>query len=249
MNIYSPTGNLYLTINTKLTSRSGLLTFSYEQLKRMFNKFIITDQNYKIFNDNELIYTTLFDTTKFSEHCSSEIMIIITHLTIKFYQYDLILIKRIKQNPFILREINDSQIKDDEDIIKYCVMHDGILLKFASNRQRDNPEVVKQAVNQNVLSLKYASSRLKNDREFILPSDCSFPRMEVDIKSISCSSHFCLTASLTYPPSVIMVSIFVSSLSFGILTDRTFASSKLFFTVSTDVMTCIGFDTSQVSTP
>ena len=41
MNIYSHTGNLYLTINTRLTSISGLLSFSYDQLKRMFNKFNI----------------------------------------------------------------------------------------------------------------------------------------------------------------------------------------------------------------
>lgn len=175
MNIYNSTGHLYLTINTRLTSRSELLTFSYEQLKRMFNKFIITDKNYKIFNDNELIYTTLFDTIKFSEHRGSEIMIPIIHLTIKFYQYDQILTKKIRQNPFMLREINDNQIRDDEDIIKYCVMYNGMLLKYASNIQKDNPKVVKQAVTKNDSSLKYASLRLKNDREFILDIISSSP--------------------------------------------------------------------------
>ena len=133
-------GELYKIINVES------LSLTYLQIKFYFDN--LDDKYYKILNNNDVIYTNLYD-------LDYDIIILNNNLTIIFLDYDKDIIKKIIKNPYYLQNVSD-ELKNNFNIVKIAVSNCGYALEYASNELKNNFDIVKIAVSNNGDALKYA---------------------------------------------------------------------------------------------
>ena len=74
---------------------------------------------------------------------------------------------RVLKNPLLLSEASD-QLKNDEELVTFCVTYTGWLLRYASTKLRAEYSVVEAAVKQCGRALQYASEGLLDDKPLVL---------------------------------------------------------------------------------
>ena len=139
-------GELYKIINVES------LSLTYLQIKFYFDN-LDDKKYYKILNNNDVIYTNLYD-------LDYDIIILNNNLTIIFLDYDKDIINKLKSNSYALQYESD-ELKNNFDIIKIVVSNYGHALEFASNELKNNFDIVKIAVSNYKSALEYASDELK----------------------------------------------------------------------------------------
>lgn len=179
MNIYTLSNDIYITIDTNIK------IYDYEQFSALCREHIKTDKYYKILNDGNIIYTTLY--------CDRfENSIQIGYLTIIFLSYDVEEVEDVVRKSFYSipnkyksdREIAkkillwccyaiknlDQKFSNDKELIMMIIKNQriGHILRVLSDELRDDKEIVLLCVKYNGYHLKYASERLKGDKEVVM---------------------------------------------------------------------------------
>lgn len=179
MNIYTLSGDIYVTINTNIN------IYNYEQFSSLCKNHIKINRYYKILNNGEIIYTTLY-VDRFKNNIQ------LGHLTIIFLSYDVEEIEDMVTNsltsiPDIYkndREIAkkillwccyamknlDQQISNDKEIImmilkNQCSAH---ILTVLSDELKDDKEIVSLCLKYSGYHLKHASERLRSDKDIVM---------------------------------------------------------------------------------
>ena len=173
MEIYTLDGDLYMTINTKKR------VYDYDSFARLCRIHIVTDKYYKILNDYEPIYTTLY-----IDRFEGEITI--NRLTIIFLSYDVNEVENVVQNSCITvpdkyksdREIAikimlwccysvknlDQKFRNDREIALLILKNQkaGHILSVLSKELCDDEEIVSMCIKYVPYNLNFASERLRN---------------------------------------------------------------------------------------
>lgn len=180
MNIYTLSGDIYITIDT------NIITYDYEQFSALCRRNIKTDKYYKILNDGNIIYTTLY-VDRFQNNIQLG-----GYLTIVFLSYDVEEVEIIVKNS--LKNI-PNEYKSDREIAKKIILwccyamknldpkfsndkelimmilknqHIGHILSELSDDLKDDKEIVSLCIKYGGYYLKYASERLKADKEVVM---------------------------------------------------------------------------------
>ena len=151
ININFVSGELYKIINVES------LSLTYLQIKFYFDN--LDDKYYKILNNNDVIYTNLYD-------LDYDIIILNNNLTIIFLNYDKDIINKLNNNPYYLQYTSD-ELKNNFDIVKIAVSNNGYALQYSSDEIKNNFYIVKIAVSNKGSALQYASNELKNNFDII----------------------------------------------------------------------------------
>lgn len=179
MNIYTLSSDIYITIYTDIK------IYDYEQFHILCRKHIKIDRYYKILNDGNIIYTTLY-CDKFQNNIQ------LGYLTIIFLTYDVKEIDNVvreslesiphkyKSDREIAKKILlwccyamknlDQQFSNDKELIMMILknQHIGHILLVLSDELKDDKEIVSLCVKYSGYHLKYASERLKADKEVVM---------------------------------------------------------------------------------
>ena len=179
MNIYTMSGDIYITIDT------NIIIYDYEHFSALCKRNIKTDKYYKILNDGNIIYTTLY-IDRFQNNIQ------LGHLTIVFLSYDVEEVETIVKKSLINipneyksdREIAkkillwccyamknlDQKFSNDKELIMMILknQHIGHILSELSDELKDDKEIVSLCIKYSGYYLNYASKRLKADKEVVM---------------------------------------------------------------------------------
>ena len=141
-------GKLFFIINV------NKLDNTFYEIKEIFIDFNF-DKCFKIVNNDNIIYTDLYD-------LDYDNIILNNILTIIFLPYNKNFITTIKFNYHAL-DYADFEIKNNYDIIKSACNQNSFALQYASNELINNLDIIKMSCKNNGLALRYASISFKNN--------------------------------------------------------------------------------------
>ena len=179
MRITKITGELFITIPKSYEK------ITYQDMKTIFNTYIITDLYYILVQDTTMIYTNLYDMFELI----NKVDIILTDITIIFLSYTNEDISYVKSNIIIENSLFGNTNNNLYDIInqdkfpKEYLTHDKLFAAFAvsyyneyykyiSEELKLDVTIIQEAVlshsPKNYDILEYVPYKLKDDKKFIL---------------------------------------------------------------------------------
>ena len=171
-------GQIFLTLDIVPTK-----SYTYYELKNIFLKTINSDRHYVIIQNNESIFTDMYDI-----YTNKNKTYNLINPNIVFYSYSKEDTEKILSlNPFYMSynfydndiamplearfDLSQPELHKDPIFMKFCVSHIQNLLAYGSDEIKDDIDVIYTGLNNcnyregNIC--RYISNRLKNDREFI----------------------------------------------------------------------------------
>ena len=200
LNIRFLSGNIFLTIDIPQIPGNEVYTpktMNYEEIKILFELNILTEQYYMLINNDENIYTNLYDIyeMKYKQN------IILNNLNIIFLPYNKNDVDKIKNVQFGFGFTNDIDIfpnddlKSDKLFVLMAVNNCGKNYKYISKELQEDKQIIinaafseryryeclnympqkykkdkdfiKYFLNHNVHNIRFASDNLKNDLELV----------------------------------------------------------------------------------
>lgn len=170
-------------------------TFSYTQIKQLFNQYINCNKYYSIIKNNTVIYTNLYDIIEEETHIIDDIPLNIIFLSYNKKEIDKIKLWKptyypinfnmrlnnhlIKDKSYALMMVNhcgvlynliDSSLKNDDQIIKTALLSKYgkyKSLQYIPEEYKINKKFFSYVCNLEGTNIRYASNELKNDMELV----------------------------------------------------------------------------------